>query len=200
MTTPNIKRSNHLLDVIYGNEEDGCYFLALEVGGFKSIERNDEQYKTLFETHFRPITLGDWIVDRKGVSFIYTGADIVPVIRQSVDLDDIQRQCVEWVEQVLGGDSFHDVNFRRNHQLEEALELSQSVGMTRESAHQIVDYVFDRPVGEVGQEVAGSFFTLVVLAAQQGVSVASVIVPELQRCWDNAEKIQAKQLLKPTFE
>ena len=57
---------------------------------------------------------------------------------------------------------------QRNHRfLEEALELVQSLGCTASEAHQLVDYVFGRPVGEPTQELGGAIITLHALAGQQ---------------------------------
>ncbi len=43
---------------------------------------------------------------------------------------------------------------------EEGTELAQSAGISREDAHKNVDMVYDKPVGEIGQEIAGYGDTL----------------------------------------
>ena len=59
----------------------------------------------------------------------------------------------------------------RNHRfLEEALELVQSTGCTRSEAHQLVDYVFGRVVGEPRQEVGGVQVTLAALCSESTVA------------------------------
>jgi NTP pyrophosphatase (non-canonical NTP hydrolase) len=48
--------------------------------------------------------------------------------------------------------------------LEEAVELAQAAGAERAMAHRLVDYVFDRPAGKIGQEIGGVSVTLLALA------------------------------------
>ena len=86
----------------------------------------------------------------------------------------------------------------RNHRfLEEALELVQACGCTASEAHQLVDYVFGRPKGEIGQEVGGVMVTLAALCLAQTVSMGYEGDVELARIWANVEKIRAKQASKP---
>lgn len=87
---------------------------------------------------------------------------------------------------------------QRNHRfLEEALELTQSLGCTAAEAHMLVDYVFGRPVGEPRQEVGGVMMTLAVLCTANGLDLERAANDELARVWDKIEAIRAKQLSKP---
>jgi hypothetical protein len=86
----------------------------------------------------------------------------------------------------------------RNHRfLEEALELVQSIGCTQSEAHQLVDYVFGRPVGEPAQEVGGVMVTLAALCIANDLDMAAVGETELARIWTKVEAIRAKQAAKP---
>lgn len=58
-----------------------------------------------------------------------------------------------------------DLEERRDRHAEEDAELLQSLGLSREAHHRIVDYVHDRPVGDPGQELGGTMHTLAGLAA-----------------------------------
>lgn len=69
-----------------------------------------------------------------------------------------------WMREVFAGQSGKDLQTRIYRFIEEALELAQSLGCTQEKAHQLVDYVFGRPVGEPGQELGGTMTTLAALA------------------------------------
>ncbi|SRR6266404_6318509 len=81
--------------------------------------------------------------------------------------------------------------------LEEALELVQAVGTSKEDAHKMVDYVYGRPVGSLTQEIGGVGITLhlLVWALRQDLNYLTEV--ELQRCWERIDKIRAKQLAKP---
>ena len=69
--------------------------------------------------------------------------------------DDFQERVQPWMASCFGPEISAN-RVERNHRfLEEAIELIQSAGCTRSEAHQLVDYVFDRPAGEPEQEVGG---------------------------------------------
>jgi len=65
---------------------------------------------------------------------------------------------------------------------EEALELQQALGQSREDAHALVDYVFDRPAGEPAQEMGGTMTTLALLAVFAGLKMIGCGDVELARC------------------
>jgi hypothetical protein len=74
-----------------------------------------------------------------------------------------QEQVQPWLTKCFGTVIASD-KVERNHRfLEESLELVQATGCTQSEAHQLVDYVFNRPVGEPAQEVGGVMVTLAAL-------------------------------------
>jgi hypothetical protein len=86
----------------------------------------------------------------------------------------------------------------RNHRfLEEALELVQSCGCTAVEAHQLVDYVFGRLIGEKHQEVGGVMLTLAALCTAQAIDMRQSGETELTRVWTKIEQIRAKHAAKP---
>jgi len=86
----------------------------------------------------------------------------------------------------------------RNHRfLEEALELVQSCGCSASEAHQLVDYVYGRPVGELHQEVGGVMVTLAALCLANDADMHAAGWVELNRIWGKVEAIRAKQAAKP---
>jgi len=88
----------------------------------------------------------------------------------------------------------------RNHRfLEESIELIQANGCTQTEAHQLVDYVFSRPVGELHQEIGGVMVTLAALCLAIGENMHEAGEIELTRIWTKVEQIRAKQAAKPTF-
>lgn len=110
-----------------------------------------------------------------------------------------QARVGQWLMECFGQDIAHD-GMERNHRfLEEALELVQSLGCTQSEAHQLVDYVFGREVGEPVQELGGVMVTLAALCFAHGMDMEAGAEKELSRICDPAitAKIKAKQAAKP---
>lgn len=110
-----------------------------------------------------------------------------------------QRRVQPWLLECFGAAIAAD-RVERNHRfLEESLELVQALGCTASEAHQLVDYVFGRPVGDPPQEVGGVMVTLAALCLASDldmhdageVELARISAPEL------VAKIRAKQAAKP---
>ncbi len=113
---------------------------------------------------------------------------------------DLQYAISRWTEECFGKEIAKDKTERNHRFLEEALELVQACGCTKEDAIDLVNYVFDRPEGEIKQEVGGAIVTLMALcSAYEGVDVLTCGKVELQRVVDNIEKIRLKHKNKPKF-
>lgn len=110
-----------------------------------------------------------------------------------------QARVHDWMLACFGEVIASDKTERNHRFIEEALELAQSLGCTRDECHQLVDYVFDRPIGEPHQELGGVAVTMAALATASGLDVVQAAEDELQRCRDKTEKIRAKQKAKPRF-
>jgi len=86
----------------------------------------------------------------------------------------------------------------RNHRfLEEALELVQACGCTVDEAHQLVDYVFNRPSGEPFQESGGVSVTHAALCLANNIDMDAAAETELARIWTKIDAVRAKQAAKP---
>lgn len=102
-----------------------------------------------------------------------------------------------WADACFGNEIGLDPVERNHRFLEEALELVQACGCTASEAHQLVDYVFGRPVGEKLQEAGGAQGTLALLCRAHGIDLMVAAEAELTRCWGKIDKIRAKQAAKP---
>ena len=112
-------------------------------------------------------------------------------------LKELQAKVEAWMyacftpEIVING-------IERNHRFfEEATELVQARHMTRAECHQLVDYTFDRPVGEERQEVGGVLVTLTALCNSSNHDMTLCAKTEIQRIWDKIDTIREKQANKP---
>lgn len=87
---------------------------------------------------------------------------------------------------------------KRNHRFfEEATELVQANGMTREDAHKLVDYTFDRPAGDPVKEAGAALLTLGAICEASDLDMHAAGEDELKRNWANIDKIRAKQAAQP---
>lgn len=108
-----------------------------------------------------------------------------------------QTRVLNWLMACFSMEICRDTIERNHRFLEESLELVQSLGCTASEAHQLVDYVYGRPVGEPAQEVGGVMNTLAALCAAANLDMEVCGEVELARVWTKIDKIRAKQAAKP---
>ena len=113
------------------------------------------------------------------------------------EIRDFQVNVARWLLSCFGKEIAIDKVERNQRFIEEALELVQACGGTREDCHMLVDYVFGRPIGEPQQEVGGVMVTLAALCFAQNMHIDECATNEITRCWQNQDKIREKQLNKP---
>ncbi len=109
---------------------------------------------------------------------------------------NFQERVGYWMLACFGLDDTASVKQRAFRMLEEANELAQAVGVTAEEAHQLVDYVQSRPVGDPVQELGGVLLTVSGLATALNLDMEHAGEMELNRCWVNLPAIQAKNATK----
>lgn len=110
---------------------------------------------------------------------------------------NFQARVQPWMMACFGEMIAGDREERNHRFLEESLELVQACGCSASEAHQLVDYVFNRPVGEKAQEVGGVMVTLAALCLAQQLDMHDAAEVELARIWTKVEQIRAKQAAKP---
>lgn len=108
-----------------------------------------------------------------------------------------QKRVEQWLSECFPPHVTRD-RLERNHRfLEEALELAQANGCAKQDALDLVEYVFNRPVGEPSQEVGGVMVTLAGLCSAIEINMDEAGDLELQRNWDRIDEIREKQKGKP---
>lgn len=111
--------------------------------------------------------------------------------------ESFQKRVHPWMMECFGSEIASDKTERNHRFIEEALELVQSCGTAASECHQLVDYVFGRPVGEPYQESGGVMVTHAALCLANGLDMHENGEIELARIWTKVEKIRAKQASKP---
>jgi hypothetical protein len=131
---------------------------------------------------------------RSGSSF---DLNILGEFVKSLFKTPFQDEVKPWLETCFSKEIASN-KIERNHRFfEESTELVQSLNCTREEAHQLVDYVYDRPVGEPNQEVGGVMITLAALCLANNLNMHDAGFEELARVWTKIDVIREKQKLKP---
>ena len=110
-----------------------------------------------------------------------------------------QQRVNAWMHKCFDLHTCTDTMERNHRFLEEAIELVQSLGCTPSEAHQLVDYVFGRPVGHAPQEVGGVRVTLSALCTAAGIQEDAEAERELERINqpEMITKIRTKHAAKP---
>ena len=84
--------------------------------------------------------------------------------------DERQRKVFAWAKAAFGIAHATSIPQRGLRMLEESVELFQACGGDQAMAHKLVDFVFGRPAGDIGQELGGVGVTVLALAAAVGLS------------------------------
>lgn len=126
-------------------------------------------------------------------------AEVLFRFAMALETPPFQAQVFQWAKECFGAAIAIDPVERLHRFTEEALELGQAIGMTRHEAMQLVDYVYGRPRGSPRQEAGGVMVTLAALCEASSADMDECAREELKRCWENIEKIRAKQRAKPKF-
>jgi hypothetical protein len=100
--------------------------------------------------------------------------------------EERQRMIYEWVVRVFGTRNAMSGE-RAARFVEEAVELVQAVGLSRERVMAIVDVVYSRPKGDVFQEIGGVGLTLLALAAAVNYSAEVAEVAEMCRVFAKSD-------------
>lgn len=96
--------------------------------------------------------------------------------------DNRQAVVVEWGIRCFGKEHMDDRIVRAARFFEEAAELVQAVGLTREHALRAFNHVYERAPGSVDQEAGGVGVTLLALCDVLGLSADTCEIREINRC------------------
>lgn len=92
-----------------------------------------------------------------------------------------QARIALWVRAAFGEEQAASLPHRGIRMMEEAIELAQAAGTDKAMIHKLVDYVYDRPVGEIGQEFGGLSVTMLALANAAGLDLDEEEAKEVRR-------------------
>ncbi len=112
---------------------------------------------------------------------------------------NVQKFVLPWLYSIFGVTAYNRA-YRAARFLEEAIELCQSVGLDRESAAALVDYVYDREIGEPRQELGGVMLTTLALAENLGLDAEEALQVEFARAlaFDDEKRAKMRDKVRPT--
>ena len=87
----------------------------------------------------------------------------------------------EWAVRSFGSEHVTNPRIRALRLAEETVELAQSLDVTAEQLHKLIDVVYSRPVGEAYKEVGGVMVTLSILCTTLGLNPEKMFEIELRR-------------------
>lgn len=92
-----------------------------------------------------------------------------------------QEVAVRWATDCFGADHVNSVEQRAIRFFEEAVELYQAAGGDLAMGHKLLDFVFNRPVGTIEQELGGVGNTVLLLANAAGLDADEAELKEMIR-------------------
>lgn len=111
-------------------------------------------------------------------------------------VQNYQERVANWLRECFGSDVASSKLERTHRFLEEALELAQAGGCSRDDALALVTYVYSRPVGDVYAETGGVLVTLAGMAEAYEVDMAVAGETELARNQVRTSEIREKRARK----
>jgi len=164
---------------MYGDHPQKCVFPRNSITAMESSDHPDALTRLIEDWNTR----ADPIVEADGMGEAVT----------------FQDRVKPWMLACFGAEILADCQERNHRFLEEALELVQACGATESEAHQLVDYVYGREIGDPAQEVGGVMVTLAALCLSHDLDMHEAGETELERIWTKVEQIRAKQAAKPNM-
>jgi len=130
---------------------------------------------------------------------------LVPTLTSMRDRDSgaaLQPRVAAWMAECFIPTLYANMTERGDRLVEEVFELLQSKGYDRSRIPTLVDYVWNRPVGEPAQEVGGVMVTLAAYCAVAGLDMQRDGAAELARITrpEVMAKIRAKQEAKNALQ
>ena len=105
----------------------------------------------------------------------------------------IHQIAYDWAVRCFGIDHVQNRQVRALRLVEEAVELCQAVGVQEVMVGQVTKNVYQRPPGDVYQELGGVMMTATVFALSTGVDPDQAFLDELRRVLNKSVENFAKR-------
>lgn len=96
-------------------------------------------------------------------------------------MEYLRQLTFDWAVRAFGSEHVMDERVRGIRFVEEAVELAQVLGASKEKLIKVIDVVYSRPPGEIQNEIGGVMMTLAVLCYRFNLDPDKCFRDELQR-------------------
>lgn len=96
-------------------------------------------------------------------------------------METLTRIVYDWGMRCFGSDQMHNRQLRALRLLEEAVECAQAAGVPQQLAALQVQRVYERPHGDLGQELGGVLLTSCAMCALLATTPEHVLEMEVRR-------------------
>lgn len=103
-----------------------------------------------------------------------------------------QARVKQWMVECFGEEITQNPTERAYRFLEEALELVQSLNISKEDVTRLTDYTYGRPIGDTKIEIGQTTLVLAALAETCNVNMDDQKWKELESAWNRIDKIREK--------
>ena len=93
---------------------------------------------------------------------------------------NINQRIETWLTAVVGADWREHKEERATRFLEEAIELCQTLGVTKEQINIMLDYVYARPSGTLTEELTGVYVTLNALTSSHNMELVPAVEKQFE--------------------
>ncbi|MEC4749882.1 hypothetical protein [Methylomicrobium sp. Wu6] len=109
------------------------------------------------------------------------GADIIKLHPSLSNRQQRQAEILQWANATFGKATASNTGERIRRFAEESIELVQAAGLDKQSLHDIIDHVYDKPAGNIAQEVGQVGVSLLGLSEHLGILADDEERKEFQR-------------------
>lgn len=104
----------------------------------------------------------------------------------------LQTVVHRWIQEMWPDDPVIRPEMRVVRFLEEAIELGQAMSVSPEKIQELIAQVYAKDPGDITQEIAGAFNTLLAVATSMQVDAGTAGLIELDDAWERREEVRAK--------
>ena len=121
----------------------------------------------------------------------------IALASSAYSIGDFQCGIADWITSCWDKNRLFHKRESNLRFAEEAIELMQAVGLSRDDVSSMQDYIYNRKKGDIDNEIGGVLVTLAGLATAHMINMEGVARDSLLSCWARSLHIRQKNETKP---